>query len=99
MPVKQLDHPDLVTTTDQFGHTVIKVPYRNFKKVWEPYIDDKEKLKRLASNMTGPPFDRILKLDFKLDQNPDLICFVITCHERASKYLRNCVNCGLEVEG
>ena len=48
MPVKQLDHPDLVTTTDQFGHTVIKVPYRNFKKVWEPHVDDKEDWKNIA---------------------------------------------------
>ncbi len=99
MPIKQPDHPDLVTTTDQHGHIVIKVPYRNFKKVWEPHVDDKEKLKRLASNMTGPPFDKILKLDFNLDQDPKLICFVITCHERASKYLHNCINCGLEVVG
>ena len=93
------DNPDLVTTTDKFGHTVIKVPYRNFKKVWEPHIDDREKLKRLASNMTGPSFDRILKLDFKLDQSPELICFVITCHERADASLKNCVICGLEVKG
>lgn len=97
MPVKQLDHPDLVTTTDQHGHTVIKVPYRNFKRIWEPSIGDKEALKRLASNMTGPSFERILKLDFKLDQNPDLVCFVITCHERASKHLNNCIICGLEI--
>ena len=98
MPAKQLDHPDLVTTTDKFGHTVIKVPYRNFKYVWEPHVGDEEALKKLASNMTGPKFDRILKLDFELDQNPDLICFVITCHERASKYLHNCINCGLVVK-
>ncbi|KKL48671.1 hypothetical protein LCGC14_2323230, partial [marine sediment metagenome] len=61
--------PDLLTTSDKFGHTVIKVPFRNFKRVWEPHVGDKEKLKRLASNMTGPPFDSILKLDFSLDQN------------------------------
>ncbi|KKK84186.1 hypothetical protein LCGC14_2785870 [marine sediment metagenome] len=90
--------PDLLTTRDKFGHTVIKVPFRNFKRVWEPHVDDKEKLKRLASNMTGPSFDLILKLDFNLDQNPKLVCFVVTCHERASKYLKNCVLCGLEVE-
>ena len=98
MATKQLDHPDLVTTNDQHGHTVIKVPYRNFKRIWEPHIDDKEKLKELASNMTGPKFDKFLKLEFKLDQNPDLVCFVITCHERASKYLNSCIYCGLEVK-
>lgn len=97
MPTKQLDRPDLVTTSDKFGHTVIKVPYRNFKYVWEPHVGNEEALKRLASNMTGPKFDKILKLDFKLDQNPDLVCFVITCHERASKYLNTCIYCGLEV--
>ena len=93
-----IDSPDLVTTSDKHGHVVIKVPYRNFKRLWEPFIGDNEALKRLASNMTGPTFDKILKLDFKLDQNPDLVCFVITCHERASRYLNNCVICGLEVE-
>ena len=97
MPAKQLDHPDLVTTTDQHGHTVIKVPYRNFKRIWEPLIGNNEALKKLASNMTGPKFDKILKLDFELDQNPDLVCFVITCHERASKHLNKCIYCGLEV--
>ena len=92
------DNPDLVTTSDEHGHTVIKVPYRNFIRIWKPFVDDKDGLKDLASKMTGPPVDRILKLDFKLDQDPELVCFVVTCHERASKYLSNCVNCGLEVE-
>lgn len=91
------DNPDLVTTNDRFGHTIIKVPYRHFLRIWKPFIDDKEGMKELASNMTGPPSDRILKLDFELDQDPDLVCFVVTCHERASKYLSNCINCGLEV--
>ncbi len=90
--------PDLLTTSDKFGHTVIKVPFRNFKRVWEPHVGDKEKLKRLASNMTGPPFDRILKLDFSLDQDPKLVCFVVTCHERADVSLNNCFLCGLEVK-
>jgi len=93
-----MDNPDLVTTSDHHGHTVIKVPYRNFIRIWKPFIDNKEGMKKLASNMTGPPVDRILKLDFKLDQDPELVCFVVTCHERADVSLNNCVNCGLETE-
>ncbi len=93
------DNPDLITTNDRFGHTVIKVPYRNFLRVWKPFVDDKEGMKRIASQMTGPHDpEKILKLDFVLDQSPELVCFVITCHERVSRYLRSCVNCGLEVE-
>ena len=92
-----MDNPDLVTTSDKFGHTVIKVPYRHFLRIWKPFIDDKEGMKKLASVMTGPAFDSILKLDFKLDQDPELVCFVVTCHERADVSLNNCINCGLVV--
>lgn len=91
------NQPDLITTNDKHGHTVIKVPYRHFLRIWKPLINNKEGMKKLASVMTGPSFDRILKLDFELDQNPDLVCFVITCHERAGLGLSNCINCGLEV--
>jgi len=93
-----VDYPDLITTNDRFGHTIIKVPYRHFLRIWKPFIDDKEGLKKLASIMTGPKLDRILKLDFVLDQNPELVCFVVTCHEKADSSLSNCINCGLEVE-
>ena len=91
------NQPDLITTNDRFGHTVIKVPYRHFLRIWKPFVDDKEGLKKLASIMTGPELDKILKLDFVLDRDPDLVCFVITCHERTGSDLSNCINCGLEV--
>lgn len=91
------DNPDLVTTSDEHGHTVIKVPFRNFLRIWKPHVDDKEKLKEIASTMTGPPVGRILKLDFVLEKDPELICFAITCHERASSVLHNCIHCGLVV--
>ncbi|KKK94053.1 hypothetical protein LCGC14_2686660, partial [marine sediment metagenome] len=89
--------PDLVTTSDYHGHTVIKVPYKHFLRIWKPFVDDTEGMKKLASVMTGPLLDRILKLDFKLDQSPELVCFVVTCHERADVSLNNCINCGLVV--
>ena len=94
------DNPDLVTTSDRHGHTVIKVPYKNFLRIWKPLVGDTEGMKKLASVMTGPPDpDRILKLDFKLDQDPELVCFVITCHERSDVSLNNCINCGLVING